>query len=285
MSSDTVHHEFLSVPQVVTSMIFKLYHFIFFTLPNILYACEIVGTHNIPEEGKGALFIGLHSTHNSDIFFGQMALYNDTHRLLRGLLHRFIYTCNPWIKWVGLVSGRRGIAVSMLKAGEIVGVLPGGAEEAMTGHDKAYKLHHRWDDREGFAQVAIDANVPVIPIFMRNAEEMKWNPFFYMANRVGLSQAWSAVSNGKHPINRMLKAIGMFVWYTLSWISIPVPVKLTLFIGEPLHHLRGESARNFADRCKKQFQKMIDEIQPHGHTYAIGIAERLGHALSKNKLI
>ena len=45
--------------------------------------------------------------------------------------------------------------------GELVGLAPGGAREALFDR----KLEVDWAGREGFAQVALLAGVPIIPVF------------------------------------------------------------------------------------------------------------------------
>merc|ERR1719336_914273 len=110
---------------------------------------------------------------------GMPALCAEIGRVPRGLMHRQIWQFFPWLKYLGLVPGQRHTGKHLLKFGFLVGVLPGGAEEAMYGHEHAYTLHPKWDSRRGFAQVAIDAEVPIVPLFIRNVDEMRWDPILH----------------------------------------------------------------------------------------------------------
>src|ERR1700738_4179725 len=103
-------------------------------------------------------------------------------RVVRGLVHRNVMLSNPWLAYIGMVPGYRDTAVQLLKKGFWVGVIPGGGEEAMRGHENAYNLD--WPaKRRGFAKVAIKAGVPILPVFYQNAEEMRWNPILWLWNK------------------------------------------------------------------------------------------------------
>ena len=52
--------------------------------------------------------------------------------------------------------------ISLLRAGHLVGVAPGGGWEAQCGCAEDYGL--MWKRREGFAVAAHEAGVPIIPV-------------------------------------------------------------------------------------------------------------------------
>ena len=56
----------------------------------------------------------------------------------------------------------------MLKKGHLIGVAPGGGYEAQLGTPD-YKV--MWKSRAGFAAIAFEAGVPIIPIFTENIRE------------------------------------------------------------------------------------------------------------------
>ena len=64
----------------------------------------------------------------------------------------------------------RDSCTSVLKAGHILGISPGGTYEAQMG-DNMYKV--MWKARNGFAQVVKDAggSIPIIPVFTQNVRE------------------------------------------------------------------------------------------------------------------
>ena len=81
-----------------------------------------------------------------------------------------LYALAPMAPYMGCVPGQRDTAVNLINAGMEIrnggrlncsssatigfwtAVIPGGAEEAMKGHESAYKLS--WGSRQGFAHVA-----------------------------------------------------------------------------------------------------------------------------------
>jgi hypothetical protein len=56
----------------------------------------------------------------------------------------------------------------MLRKGHLIGIAPGGGYEAQLGTPE-YRV--MWKKRSGFAAVAFEANVPIIPIFTENVRE------------------------------------------------------------------------------------------------------------------
>ncbi len=88
---------------------------------------------------------------------------------------------------------------------------------------------------KGFVHVATDAQVPIIPTFMANQEEMRWNPILYFWNYLGLGRLFFSIVNLNLPIlTPLLYTIALFVWFSMTWIQIPIPAKLTLYVGDPI---------------------------------------------------
>ena len=56
----------------------------------------------------------------------------------------------------------------MLRKGHLLGIAPGGGYEAQLGNPD-YRV--MWKQRSGFAAVAFEANVPIIPVFTENIRE------------------------------------------------------------------------------------------------------------------
>lgn len=236
---------------------------------------EIEGLENMPPEGKGALMISIHSTHNVDIPMGLTGLYEKTGRVPRGLLHRVLFTLHPFVKYLGFIPGQRHTAKHLLQQGFLTCVLPGGGEEAMSGHENAYVLHPRWHDRRGFAHVAQEAGVDIIPVFLKNVEEMRFNIFFYLANRFGFTHRFQHLVDLRIPaVSWCLKQLGSAVWFSLSFTGIPVPVKVTMFIGKPICVGTEDSVDEVAEKSRLALQAMIAEKQPYGHEYLPGLRER-----------
>jgi hypothetical protein len=88
---------------------------------------------------------------------------------------------------------------------------------------------------KGFVHVATEAQVSIIPTFMANQEEMRWNPILYLWNLLGLGRLFSfIVKLGIPLLTPLLNFIGPSVWFSMTWFQIPIPAKLTLYIGDPV---------------------------------------------------
>ena len=72
------------------------------------------------------------------------------------------------VKTFGAMPGGREDVIKLLKDGHLVGVAPGGGYEAQLA-TKDYPV--MWKQRKGFAVVAKEAGVPIIPMFTENIRE------------------------------------------------------------------------------------------------------------------
>jgi len=134
------------------------------------------GTENVPEEG-GALLIC-----NRRSILDPLALMNEIDRFIHfvaGQHGRVIPMVKTLYRMTGMVKlslkdGSRtgkGIdqATQLLKKGEIVGIFPEGIESFMRP-DRASRISYF---RTGFARVAIEAGVPIIPACVIPYDEVK----------------------------------------------------------------------------------------------------------------
>ena len=130
-------------------------------------------------------------------------------------------------------------------------MIPGGSEEALIGHENAYKLF--WGKRQGFAYVAkqtkalvymfsdlipsTHCTIQIIPFTVRNGEEMKWNPYFFVINLLRLYKIYYWILEKNIPVVSWLtKQVVQFGWYFLSWVAVPIPVKATVVAGDPVDY-------------------------------------------------
>lgn len=125
----------------------------------------------------------------------------------------------------------------------------------MIGHENAYKVC--WPKRStfskklsigafavigslagnGFARIATQAEVPIVPIFLANVEEMRWNPFLFFWNLFGLGRLFSFVLKLELPIiGPILVLFASTVWFIVTFFQIPLPAKVTLYIGDPVQY-------------------------------------------------
>ncbi len=72
---------------------------------------------------------------------------------------------------------------------------------------------------------------------MANQEEMRWNPILYFWNLLGLGHLFFSIVKLNIPIlTSLLNSIASIIWFSMTWIQIPIPVKLTLYIGDPISY-------------------------------------------------
>lgn len=181
------------------------------------HSYQVQGLEHIPKTGPGLLVVH-HSLATYDILLLGLSIFEQTGRVVRALGDRLIFKIpglKHWASSLGVVEGHPGNARELLAKGEIVMVAPGGMREALRSSHEKY--HIDWKDRTGFAALAIDARVPVIPAACPKADDLYTsykNPlttWFYEHLRIPL------------PIAR-----------GLGPTLLPRPEILTHYIGSPL---------------------------------------------------
>lgn len=245
---------------------------------------ELEGLENLPPPGTGALLISIHTTHCVDIPMILTGLHEKTGRVPRGLMHRVLFQLCPFLRYLGLVPGKRNTGKHLLQQGFLTCVLPGGAEEGLCGHESAYTTHVRWADRRGYVHVAKDAGVDIIPVFTQNVEEMRFNPLVFFANKLGLTRKYQGLVDMRIPaLSWCLKQLSMMIWGMTALLCVPVPVKVTLFCGAPVRVRAEDSVDDIADRARRGLDDLIAKHQPHGHAYLPGLRLRYAGLRSQIK--
>ena len=205
---------------------------------------ELHGEDNLPAEGA-ALLVFYHSFCALDVWIAGSEVYRRTGRLIRFLGDRFLFHTpglRRVVRWSGAVPGNREDAVRMLSTGHLVGVAPGGVREALAGRQDHYQV--MWGDRLGFAHVALAAQVPIIPVFTENAEEI------YRAPGADSAPVQALYERTRVPI---VPVVGLGL--------LPVPVRLTAHIGAPLPYDPADTAESLRDRARDALQGLIDRNQ------------------------
>ncbi|XP_074841889.1 DGAT1/2-independent enzyme synthesizing storage lipids-like [Carettochelys insculpta] len=198
---------------------------------------ELHGVEKIPE-GPG-LIVYYHGATPIDYLYFIARLCNLKGRLCHSVADHFTFKI-PGIKLLldifGVMHGGREECVQILKNGHLLGVSPGGVREAFFS-DENYNL--LWGNRKGFAQVAIDAKVPIIPMFTQNLRE----------GYRTLGKIWS------------------FRWlYEYSRLPIvPLyggfPVKFRTYIGDPIPYDPNITAAELTEKAKTAIQSLRDMHQ------------------------
>lgn len=124
---------------------------------------QIHDAHKIP--GGRALLVSNHAFVGIDSIAFVPALHLETGRIARALGQRRFFdtpVAGTVLRQLGALPGRRDAAVRLLESDELVIVYPGGARDSMKGRGQQYQL--LWDGRTGFADVAIRARAPIVPV-------------------------------------------------------------------------------------------------------------------------
>lgn len=158
---------------------------------------EFFGLEHIPMEGP-VLFVGNHSLLGMlDVPLMWLKLYRDKGIFLRPLGDHAHFKVPIWrdlLSKFGLVDGNRENCARLMRHGEYILVFPGGAREAFRHKGEKYRL--TWQDRLGFARMAIQHRCPIVPFAA-----------------VGADDCWDIVLDGDDvmgsPIGKYLKRWGL----------------------------------------------------------------------------
>lgn len=238
--------------------------------PRLTYhRASISGLDNIPVSG-GAVIVSNHGRLDFDSFLLLRLILRERGRLAR-LLADHMWFRLPLVNRIfasaGAVDGTRANAASALSDGELVLVYPGGVREVLGGRFGRESID--WSGRRGFARVAIDAGVPVIPVVGVGVN----NGFVFVSNGRLLGRllfGWILRLGPDYAHYRNPLAVGLLpVPLPLSLaVSMPWPCRVTYFVGEPLYppSAQGspdELAARFGDEVEAAMEGLIER---HGRS-------------------
>jgi 1-acyl-sn-glycerol-3-phosphate acyltransferase len=136
-------------------------------------APRVFGLEHLPAEGP-VLLVGNHTVFGMiDAPLMALAIIEHTGRVPRGLAEHAHYRLPGWrdlLTWGGAVRGTRDNCRALFAAGEMVLVYPGGGREVAKRKGEKYQLI--WKERTGFARMAIESGVPIVPFSAIGVEEM-----------------------------------------------------------------------------------------------------------------
>ena len=178
---------------------------------------QVKGMENIPAHGK-LLMVVHHTLATYDIFMLALSVFETTGRATRGLADRTVFKTpflSDWASKLGAVVGEQHQAHSLLDAGNLVMVAPGGMREALRPSTQRYTTS--WQRRYGFAKLALETQTPVICAACPAADDL----YTVYANPL---TDW-VYRNLRLPLP-----------IALGWggTALPRPKTLTHFIGAPI---------------------------------------------------
>jgi 1-acyl-sn-glycerol-3-phosphate acyltransferase len=218
---------------------------------------EMHGIENVPKKGP-ALIVGYHGPLPLDGIFASFQIYLETGRVVRGVADRKLFELpgfNLFYRTLGCIPGTQDAMLPLLQAGELVGVFPGGVREAILGSAKRYQPV--WNNRTGFARLALNAGVDIIPTFTENVDEL------YLTPLAGGKLLRGVYEKTRLPVVPMI-GLG----------PMPFPVKLRGWIAPPLKIMPGDTPELLAARTREAVEKLIHDHQRPDQTIFGAVCER-----------
>ncbi|XP_067323521.1 DGAT1/2-independent enzyme synthesizing storage lipids-like [Anolis sagrei] len=203
----------------------------------ILHGYEVCGIENLPK--GAAVLVYYHGAIPLDYYFFVHRVYRTTGRFCSSVVDHINFLFPGFARYLYInqcYNCTREKCVALLKEGHLLGIAPGGLREQNYG-DNTYKL--LWGKRKGFAQVAIDAKVPIIPIFTQN-----------------LREGYRTYGNIR-PM-RWLYEQTRILFFPLYGL---IPVKLRTHIGQPIAYDPNITAEELAEKTKIAMEALRDKHQ------------------------
>ncbi|XP_020651608.2 DGAT1/2-independent enzyme synthesizing storage lipids isoform X1 [Pogona vitticeps] len=198
---------------------------------------ELHGMEKVPD--GPALIVFYHGATPMDFFYFMATVFIKKKRIFRVVADHFVFSM-PGFKLLldvfTVLRGTREECLRELKSGNLVAIAPGGLREALFSNEN-YTLI--WGDRKGFAQVAIDAKVPIIPVFTQNVRE-------------GIRSLGGL---------KLFRLIYEYLRLPLVPLYGNFPVKLRTYVGDPIPYEPNITAEQLAEKAKTAVQCLIDKHQ------------------------
>ncbi len=135
------------------------------------FRTQVLGSENIPRSGGALLVVNHAGAFAIDGLITMMAVAKNSERRLKVLGADFLFELgvNDLLSELGVEPADSATALSLLELGELVGVWPEGVRGVSKTFDQRYQLQQF--GRGGFAKLALQVGVPIIPTAIIGAEE------------------------------------------------------------------------------------------------------------------
>lgn len=200
---------------------------------------EVDGLDKIPSDGP-ALIVYYHGVIPIDIYYIMSKILLVKGRNLHAVGDKFLFKMPGWNRMMHVFHVTAGTVekcVEILQSNNLLAIAPGGVREALFG-DENYSV--MWGKRAGFAKVALQANVPVIPMFTENCREAFRTPLW---------------------CRRLLRSMYEKTRLPLVPIYGCFPVKLITHFGDPVYPEEGMTVEDFRQLVKTKVEELILQHQ------------------------
>jgi len=236
--------------------------------PRWLYhRAEIEFADRLPESG-GAVIVSNHGRLDFDTFILTGLILRSRKRLARLMADHLWFrlpVASRVMSLAGAVDGTRENATHLLGRGEMVLTYPGGVREIMGSRFGLEEID--WRGRTGFANVAIAARVPVIPVagvgvnngfIFVSSGRLLGKLLFQKVLRLG-----PAYNEYRDPL--VIGLLPLPLPFSMA-VHFPLPCKVRYVVGEPIYpegNLQGgegqkavdELARRVSDSMRRLFKQ------------------------------
>ena len=209
---------------------------------------KFYGIDNLFDEG--ALLVGNHTIYGFlDLPFMMAEVWKRRRIAIRGLGEHAHYAVPVWrdlLGACGMVRGTRDNVRALMRDHQTILVFPGGSREVNKRRGQQYQL--LWEERMGFARLAIEQGYPIVPVAAVGADDMldvmidQTTPLYGQ-----LASAYEKIMG--FPTPPVVRGVGL--------TPIPRPERLYFWFGEPIDTTRfagqaeDAAARTVRDETKQ----------------------------------
>ncbi|KAK9880501.1 hypothetical protein WA026_011741 [Henosepilachna vigintioctopunctata] len=218
----------------------------------IWHGYEIDGIENIPDNDP-ALIIYYHGAVPIDIYYFLSKIHFHKKRMVHTVADNFLFKFSGFsiiADCMKVIPGTVQSCAALLKEGNILAISPGGVYEAQ--FSKNYSL--MWKRRFGFAKVAIEAKVAIIPMYTEN-----------------LREAFRTVSLGRRLFLRL------YARFKLPFAPIygGFPVKLISHVGKPIPYDPNLTPEDLQNKVAEALKELIIKHQRIPGSILMGLMDRI----------
>jgi len=211
----------------------------------------IEGIENIPSDG-GGLIVTNHGHFGIDLPVLLRLILEGSGRAVRSLGDRVVFAMplfRDLAHNMGAIEGEPHATVQLLQDDQLVLVYPGGAKEALSDPEDAYRL--QWDKSRGFIRAALRAGKPIIPVAGLGNEELYVQ--VVSQDRVRQSGVGRFISQllGDKYVMPIYMGLGV----------LPFPTELHYIVGKPIHLPYGPEAADDPEIVVKLHEQVTETTQ------------------------